>query len=205
MLQDFCKERIILTSNVFWNRGTEMSDFEKAYSTKEVSLTLDIGTSTLRKWCIALEENGYQFLRNEQNGRSFVEGDLVALKHFKHLVQKENFTLDNAAKIVTSKYKGGASKSITPAVLPEKKEETRDLMRSDEIIQSLLDHIERQEQFNRELLERLDRQQKYIEERLNDRDQRLMEAMRSVQENQKLLAATQEEKRKGLWSRLFGK
>lgn len=182
-----------------------MNEFEKAYTTKEVSLSLDIGTSTLRKWCLALEENGYQFVRNEQNGRSYVEGDLVAFKHFKHLVQKENFTLDNASKVVTSKFKGKASETVTPSVPALNNEYTRDLGRSDEFVQSLLDYIERQDKFNRDLVERLDKQQKYIEERLEERDNRLLEAMRGVQEKQKLIAAEQEEKKKSVWSRLFSK
>jgi hypothetical protein len=59
---------------------------EKAYSPKEMSITLDIGDSTLRKWCIALENNGYGFIRNDQKNRVFVEGDLVVLRHFQNLI-----------------------------------------------------------------------------------------------------------------------
>ena len=61
---------------------------EKAYSPKEVFTTLGIGDSTLRKWCIALEKNGYGFIRNDKNSRVYVEGDLVVLRHFQNLVNK---------------------------------------------------------------------------------------------------------------------
>lgn len=184
-----------------------MDNIEKSYTTKEISLTLDIGTSTLRKWCIALEENGYAFLRNTQNGRSFLERDIVALKHFGHLVQKENFTLENAGKIVSSKYQGDATRSRTPAVLQDEEKRERDFERYDEVINMLQERIEKQDEFNRELLERLDKQQKYIEERLDERDKQLMESIKVSQETKKeilQLAAAQEEK-KSIWSKLFGK
>lgn len=191
-----------------------MDSPERAYTTKEISLTLDIGTSTLRKWCIALEENGYQFIRNEQNGRSFIESDLIALKHFKHLVQKENFKLDNAAKIVTSKYNGRALPIESPPVLPEPKESERDNERSNELLEELLERANKQEEFNqeivrfnRELMQRLDDQQNYIEERLNKRDEMLMQSLKESMETRKLIAAAkeEEERKKGFWARLFGR
>jgi DNA-binding transcriptional MerR regulator len=175
---------------------------EKSYTTKEISLTLDIGTSTLRKWCIALEENGYIFLRNLQNGRSFLERDIVALKHFGHLVKKENFTLENAGKIVASKYQGEATQSRTPAVLQEVETKERDFERSDELINMLKkyieiqnEHIKRQENFNEKLVERLERQQNYIDERLNERDQLLLTSIQNIKE----------EKKSSWWSNLFKK
>jgi DNA-binding transcriptional MerR regulator len=180
-----------------------VDNIEKSYTTKEISLTLDIGTSTLRKWCIALEENGYTFIRNMQNGRSFLERDIVALKHFGHLVQKENFTLENASKIVSSKYQGEAFAIRTPAVLQDEEKRERDFERYDEVVNLLKEQIE----FNRELLERLNKQQKYIEERLDERDKQLIESIKVSQETKKeilQLAAAQEEK-KSLWSKLFGK
>lgn len=80
------------------------------------------------------------FGRNRNNNSLIIHSKQFKFSKFrigKEVVpDKENFTLDNAAKIVTSKYTGGPSKSITPAVLTETKEEARDLMRSDEIIQS---------------------------------------------------------------------
>lgn len=196
-----------------------MNEFEKAYTTKEISLALDIGTSTLRKWCLALEENGYEFLRTENQKRLFVERDLVALRYFQKLVQGENFSLENAAKVVTSRYKGEASESRTPSVLPENEMKEQDFERSFErsfdLIQQLLEKAERQEQFNqellrfnRELIQRLEEQQKYIEESLKKRDELLMQSLKESMETRKMIAAAKEEdekKKKGFWSRLFGK
>ena len=59
-----------------------------------------------------------------------------------------------------------------------------------------------------ELLKRLEERDKYIEERLNQRDNKLMESLREMQETKSMIAAAKEdqdnEKKKGFFSRLFG-
>ncbi len=179
--------------------------FEKVYTTKEMSLTLNIGTSTLRKWCLSLEENGYTFLRAENNRRLFVERDLIALRYFQKLVQGENFSLENSSKVIISRYKSEASESGTPSVLVHDEEKNKDLKRSDEVMQSLLDHIDKQEQFNRDLLERLDQQQKYIDERLEKRDNLLMDSLKESREERQRIAQAEQESKKGWLARLFVK
>jgi hypothetical protein len=185
---------------------------EKAYTTKEISTTLSIGDSTLRKWCIALEKNRFNFIRNDANKRLFVDHDLVILRHFQTLVQDNNMPLDNAAMVVVDRFGKGAFEVGTGIVPHQKEEEQRDLMRSNEVLKELQEHIKRQndfilqqEQFNKELISRLEKQQNYIEERLNERDRALVDTVREMQETRKLIAATQEESKKGFFSRLFGK
>lgn len=197
---------------------------EKAYTTKEVSTTLGIGDSTLRKWCIALEDNGYQFIKSENKRRLYTESDLVVLRHFQQLVQDHNMPLDNASNVIVSRFGNRAFEGRT-GIVPA---ENRSLMRSDEVIEKLFAHIEQQEKFNMELIERLDQQQRYIEEKLNNRDQQLLSHIRATQkkldapdelknefeqmkatmnellENQKQMASTLETK-KGFWSKFFGK
>ncbi|WP_409276399.1 hypothetical protein V1499_22995 (plasmid) [Neobacillus sp. SCS-31] len=183
-----------------------MDTYEKAYSPKEVSLTLAVGDSTLRKWCIALEKNEYQFMRNEQNNRVFVEGDLVVLKHFQNLVKQHNMQLDNAASLVVDRF-GKGSFSVGTGIVPaENEEERRDLDRSNPIVKELLNHIKAQEEYNQELLKRLEQQQRYIEERLEKRDQMLMEVLNESRETKMLLIEANERKkaRKGIM-RWFGK
>lgn len=191
-----------------------MDSYEKAYTPKEISLTLDIGDSTLRKWCIALENQGYQFIRNDQNKRVFVDANIVVLRHFKELVQNHSMQLNNAAMLVIDRFGKGTFSQGTDIVPTEN---TRDLERSnEEVISKLTNYIEqqeerfeKQEQFNRTLLERLDQQQQYIEERLNKRDETLVQSLREVQETRKLIAAAEEkreeENKKGFLQRLFGK
>jgi hypothetical protein len=189
--------------------------FEKAYSPKEMSVTLNIGDSTLRKWCIALENNGYGFIRNDQNKRVFIENDLVVLRHFQNLIKTHNMQLENASKLIIDRFGRGSLEVSTGAVLAEIEEVDRSLDRSKEdVVPTLLEHIKKQDEFirnqkefNQELIKRLDQQQKHIDERLDERDRKLMESMRNQQEiKQHLLqiAAAKEEK-KSLFARLFGK
>lgn len=179
-----------------------MEGTEKPIPAKDVYISLGIGDSTLRKWCLALESQDYIFSRTDNNKRLFSEKDLVVLRHFRNLVQVQNFSIENAAIIVTSKFKESPSDNTNS-------ENNVPAMRdSNEVIGKLMEHIERQEEFNQKLLKRLDEQQKYIEERLEQRDSLLMDSIRSSQETKKLLLEVREEQqkkpRKGLF-RFFSK
>jgi hypothetical protein len=202
--------------------------FEKAYTPKEVNITLDISDSALRKWCLALEKNGYKFMRNDHKQRVFVENDLVILRHFQNLVKHHNMQLENAAALVVDRFGKGAFEVGTEGV-PAKREEKqpelqRDFIRSfddkmteilermktqEEVNHELLNRLDQQGNFNKELVQRLEQQQKYIEERMEQRDRKLMESLRESQEvKQQLLqiaVAQEEEKKKGFFARLFGK
>jgi hypothetical protein len=162
---------------------------EKAYATKEISLTLDIGSSTLRKWCLALEENGYYFARTDNQKRLFVARDVVALRYFQKLVQGENFSLDNAAKVIASKYKVEASESRTPSVLLENEEEQsyfwhsyeEDMEEIKELVTNQSEVITKQTELIKDLVTRMDQQQKYIDEKLAKQDELLLDAIRESQ------------------------
>lgn len=202
--------------------------FEKAYTPKEVNITLGISDSALRKWCLALKKNGYKFIRNDHKQRVFVENDLVVLRHFQNLVKHHNMQLENAAALVVDRF-GKEAFEVGTGVVPVKKEEKQSELQSDfirsfddklnellermetqeEINNELLNRLGQQENFNKELVQRLEQQQKYIEEHLEQRDRRLMESLRESQEvKQQLLqiaTAQEEEKKKGFFARLFGK
>ena len=166
---------------------------ERLISPGDVRIDLDISDSTLRKWCLALEKQGYYFTRTDNNRRVFFERDLEVLRYFRYLVKVQNFNLENAAAVVSSRFKGSER---TPS--EQANSENGDVLPSGEVkemIEKLLDHIERQEAFNKELLKRLDEQQRYIEERIDKRDQLLMQTLREhQQQTQKLIAAAEEEK-----------
>jgi DNA-binding transcriptional MerR regulator len=175
-----------------------MDFHEKAYTTKEVSVTLNIGDSTLRKWCLSLEKNGYNFIRNDQNKRLYTDRDLVALRHFQMLVQQNNFPMENASLVVASRFQGEASESGTGIVL-QNNEEYR---RSSERYEALEKKLDEQQELIKTLIQKLD-------ERDKQRDQMLMQHMREIQETKQLLLASKEEEElkqeKGFFSRLFGK
>lgn len=190
---------------------------EIAYSPKETRITLDIGDSTLRKWCIALEKNGYTFIKNEQGRRLFVERDLLVLRHFQKLLKEYNMQHEKAAILIIDRFNQEASDSGTgsvPAAIDREKE--RDLIRSsEEAIKRLWkqsegqqkqlelqqEYIKKQEAFNKELLKRLDDQQKYIDERIEEKTNMLLE---ESQEKQRQLETVQAQQKKGFLARLFG-
>lgn len=179
--------------------------YEKTYWSREIADLLGIGTSTLRKWCLQLERDGYIFLRDEHDRRGFTEHDAIALRRFKEYVAN-GMTLENASKAVVATYNRDRNDERTLSAISL---EQRSDMRSFEVIEELMSYIERQEEFNKALVEQLKRQQEYIENRLNHieqaiekRDGQLLSVIREMQETKRLMAAEAEAK-KPWWRRLF--
>lgn len=167
---------------------------EGLYSPKDLTDILDIGDSSLRKWCIAIEEQGYFFSRTENNKRMFLDRDLIVLKHFKQLVKVQNMSLQNAAVVVASKYQDIRS---TAGAQEDSIDGQRALEETLESFQNnVLSEIEQLKDLNRQLLTRLDEQQKYIEERLTHRDNMLLESIRETQTTKQLLLEVREEQQK---------
>jgi DNA-binding transcriptional MerR regulator len=181
-----------------------------AYSPKEIAGMLNIGDSTLRKWCIALEEHEYFFTRTDNNRRMFFDKDIIVLKHLRELIQVQNLSLENASKVVTTKYKQDKEQ---PSAQQNSNNDDRSL-ESD--TQKILARLEQLENFNKTLLDTIDKQQKYIEERLDKheermekRDSMLMESLRESQETKRLMLEAKEESekkknRKGIFGWLKG-
>lgn len=164
---------------------------EKAYTTKELAMLLEIGTSTLSKWCLSLEENGYPFARVEHNKRLFLEKDIVSLKNYTILIQEENFSLSNASKIVAAKYIEEETGIRTPSV-PVRTDENQ--ATPGILMQQLLEYIKeqdertkQQDQFNQQLLKRIEKQDALLEERLKERDNKLMETLNTVRGTKEIL------------------
>lgn len=187
-----------------------MTRMDLPYSAKEVIDKIDIGDSTLRKWCLALEKQNYNFIRTDQNKRLFTEKDVFVLSQFKVLVQDKNMSINNASAVVASKYVNEVFSNETEIEQVQKapfSNETVEELRTEieelkDMQNTILQHLEEQKKDKEEL-------QKYIEERLEQRDQMLIESIRESQETKQQLlqiAATQEEeKKKGFFARLFGK
>lgn len=175
---------------------------KSVYTTKQIADNLGIVTSTLRKWCLLLEDAGYKFERNEKDQRMYFDNDMLALRHLKKLTQEDGMSLENAVKSIAGKdelrQEITASDSVDHSKLEAKMDEMLEyIKRQDE-------RLEKQEQFNRELVKRLEEQNKYIANSMEKRDQQLMLAMREVQETKKLIAANEEEN-KGFFAKLFRK
>lgn len=162
---------------------------EFGYLAKEVSLQLDINPSTLRRWCLALEQAGYTFTRNEQNQRIFYERDYRAFRRLKELLNKK-VSMENAVHTVISIVE---APSQTPSVHEEVRLSTRDLQ---EIIQI---EVQKALQAEREVF--LETLQEKINDSITKRDHQLIKAIRELQEAKQLPAPTKEKKKK--WFNFF--
>lgn len=160
---------------------------ERAYWTHEVSERLGVGESTLRKWCIELEKNGYSFVKGEQESRAFLERDILVLMRLKELIRVERKSVKEAAKTA-------AGEARTPPV-----HDNIDLIQVElpEIVPPV--RVERVEPlFTLEDVRKIVREelQERDRERVGERDEALMSVLREMQEVKRLLAASQVNQRK---------
>lgn len=172
-------------------------------SATETAEVMKVKQSTLRKYCIELENAGYKFSKSPRGHRSFIPDDITIIQRMIASKNHPNITLSQAANSVVSMYQQ-EDKTITDTEgLTETtpNDDTNSVMTQEQ----MQEFMNNQQQFNKELLERLDKQQEYIDKRLERRDQELMQGIREMQEEKKQLAATKEkeEEKKGLFSKLF--
>ncbi|GAA1424311.1 DUF3967 domain-containing protein [Catellatospora coxensis] len=151
---------------------------EKAYWTHEIASILNVSDSTLRKWCMALEKEGYVFTKGENNSRAFLVRDKQALLYFKQLVKVEGRTIKKASEQVFNEFL--SSERTTP--IRAENEGVRESFDSE--LKKLNDRMDKQEEFNQKLLDRIDQ-----------RDQNLMAVLREVQETKKELVETKNKKK----------
>lgn len=158
-----------------------MDNDTRSYWSKEVINRLDIGNSTLRKWCLALEKEGYTFIRDEHKRRAFTNHDLNALRYLKDSLSNGH-TMKNAIISVIDHYKKDRENEQETLNNPLAKNER---IVSSDVLDQILDKLNKQESFNEQLTKKLDQQQEYIDERLKERDKNLVESMRLLQEDKK--------------------
>ncbi|WP_246040361.1 DUF3967 domain-containing protein [Ectobacillus funiculus] len=157
---------------------------EKAYWNNEVAERLEMGKSTLRRWCLELEKQGYMFTKGEQDSRAFLEQDVLLLEKIKKL-QSEGSKLENAIKQVLSERE---QLPLTPVDTPRSPE---------------LDFSTEREKLKQELLQEIKQEllgtEQRILERLEKRDQLLIQHVREIQETKRMVAAVQEKKWWEFW------
>lgn len=188
----------------------EQGTTERAYWTKEIADVLQISNSTLRKWCLALENAGYIFDRGANNSRVFYDKDMLLIRRLKELVQYKKMALDTSANLVVSTLEGARR---TAGVREENSDNSSAPMKpmnaqEHVLIGEVLDRLERMEEFNKQLISRLEERDKYIQEQLHKRDERMITSLREMMEAKKEIAASEKaekEEKKGFWQRLFNR
>lgn len=170
---------------------------QAVYSSSDIAVTLKVQESTLRKYCLILEKNGYEFLKNDNGHRAYFDPDIIILKKFIELKKGTDMTLEQAAKSVISWHNG-------IVITDSDTEENSYIARYSDLLDEFKSFKLNQEAFNRELLKQLEKQQEYISNKLEDRDEKLMLALRETMETQKQLALTVAEEKKKWW-KFWGK
>lgn len=172
--------------------SNKTQQIQAVYSSSDVAVTLKIQESTLRKYCLILERNGYGFLKNENGHRAFFDADSIVLKKFIELKKGSDMTLEQAAKSVVAWKKG-------TDITDRDTEESRYVARYNDLIEEFTSFKENQENFNKELLNQLQKQQEYISDKLEERDKKLMLTLKETLETKKQLTITSAEVSKKKW------
>lgn len=159
-----------------------MKNDTKTYSSKEVAKRLLIEPVTVRKYSQMLEEQGYSFTKDKNNWRLYSEKDIVFLEYICNM-KAMGKSLDEAIKHVASLYRANLSISQPDMSLQKDPKEV------------LLNFIKSQQEFNQEILERLEAQ----ERRQEERDQKLMMALKQSLEAQKQIATAKQKKWWEFW------
>ncbi|RBW67286.1 DUF3967 domain-containing protein [Bacillus taeanensis] len=164
---------------------------EKAYTTKDIALMIDIAEPTVRKYAQTLEKAGYQFIKGENGNRIFIENDAMVIRHLKELRKKTNISVEQAANVVVSKHEKKPIQGVSLPDIPQNPQ-------YDERYEQLEKKIDQQNEMIEKLITTL-------EERDKKRDEMLMQHIREVQETKKLLLEESSESKKGFFAKLFGK
>ncbi|PEO88128.1 DNA-binding protein [Bacillus pseudomycoides] len=164
---------------------------QSVYISKDVATMLKIQESTLRKYCIMLEEHGYHFHKNEHGHRGFLDNDVITLRKLIEIKSHPDMTLKQACGAIMTWVKEKDMSEVDTNVITENEQH-------DERYNELKEMIRQQNELLKQMAKKLDDQQRYIDERLEKRDQLLMQTIRESQE-QKALLETAATNKKPWW------
>lgn len=165
------------------------------YFSKDVAIELEITTSTLRRWSIELEKQGYSFQRNVKEQRIYYERDFRAFRELKKLLANSVSFVDSINAVATRDFENENTRKM-----PNVYSETMRLSKREveEIVKKAIED-------EREIL--LDALEKRMNDTIEMRDRLLTQQLRAVvDESQKQLAAASHlEEKKTWWQRSFKK
>lgn len=173
----------------------------------QVASELNISSSTLRKYCLLIESEGYTFKRDAKNSRQFEETDVMTLRNLITLIKTDGVTLENAAYSVTRGDKGVTIETdhstvmdngverhdsdITPLLISEIRDLKKEIQQQREVIDGFRKAQDKRDTYFLEVLENLQAQV--------DKVDQLIELQPPAEPEQT------EFTKKGLFSRIFKK
>lgn len=159
----------------------------KSYWSHELAKVLNISTSTLRKWSIALEAAGYSFIRDENDKRAYLEQDIMPLQKMRELLS-DGMGMDNAAKAVVLRF---SDQTLTSGTMAVRQQDAR----SSEHYSELITQVEELKGENKEIRDYLER----IEKRMQEQHEGITQLLREQLEVRKMIAAANEKKWWKFW------
>ena len=164
---------------------SDIDDMELMYDTEMVSKLLGVQSSTIRKYCALMQKYGYEFNKNSVGHRVFYKKDILIIKEIVELKNSGSLTLTDAVQtILNSDIADITDIESMPSLSYEK------------ILKEFEEFKNQQMEFNKKLLEQLEKQEDYIKNSINERDLKLIAAIKESIETRKQIA---EEKRKSWW------
>lgn len=169
---------------------------QSIYISKDVATMLKIQESTLRKYCIMLEEQGYHFHKNEHGHRGFLDNDVITLRKLIEIKSHPDMTLKQACNAIMTWVKDKDVSRVDTNVITEDTQH-------DERYNELKEMIQQQNELLKSMAKKLDEQQCYIDEKLEKRDYQLIEAIRDMQEEKRVLLETAAASRDKKWYKFW--
>jgi DNA-binding transcriptional MerR regulator len=174
-----------------------MTDIDdKWFSVMDIEKKTGIPDATIRRY---IRNHGYH-LQIKKRGKSYLIANesLTTIKTIRSLYDKGK-QLEDIEETLRK-----MNMPVTVTVTENEKEMT---VSSSEVLIQLQKDMNEQKKFNQSLLETLQKQQEYINTRLEERDRILLESIRELQETKKQIASSEEEKKKkkGFFSSLFNR
>lgn len=163
------------------------------YSVTEIEKKTGIADSTVRRY---IRNHGHH-LQIKKRGKSYLiaEDSIPTIKKIRELYDKGKQSED---------VNDSLRKMNIPTVITVTDKDDSVTVDVSEVLIQLQKDMNDQKEFNKALLEHIKKQQEYIDNKLEERDQRLIAAIRESQETRREIAAEKEEKKSWI-SRLFNK
>ena len=164
---------------------SDIDDMELMYDTEMVGNVLGVQSSTLRKYCALMQKYGYEFNKNSVGHRVFYKKDILIIKEIVELKNSSSLTLTDAVRTILN----SDIADITDI-------ESMPSLSYERLLKEFDEFKNQQMEFNKKLLEQLEKQEDYIKNSINERDLKLIAAIKESIETRK---QTAEEKRKSWW------
>ena len=158
------------------------------YDTTMVSKFLGVQESTLRKYCSLMQKHNYEFNKNSVGHRVFYKRDIEVIKKIVDLKNDGSLTLNQAVKTILDSDIDNIEDITDIEVIPN--HDYKKLL--DEFSAYKREQMEfnkEQMEFNKTLIEQLQKQEQYIKNSIDDRDSKLMLALKESMESRRQIAA----------------